>query len=120
MKKLHRAALVSSTLATCFVASAQAGPVWVSMGEDSYRLLRRAGAELEQVEPFSVAVQAPLADGRIGTRNDSVYLMQVDEEALPRLSHEVHETLKKCGGFMSRTCFCMCRTTSTVTRPSAL
>ncbi len=103
MKKLHRAALLSSTLATCFVASAQAGPVWVSMGEDSYRLLRRAGAELEQVEPFSVAVQAPLADGRIGTRNESVYLMQVDEEALPRLSHEVHETLKKCGGFMSHT-----------------
>jgi len=104
MKKLHRAALVSSTLATCFVASAQAGPmVWASMGEDSYRLLRRAGAQLEQVEPFSVAVQAPDAEGRIGTRNESVYLMQVDEEALPRLSHEVHENLKKCGGFMIHT-----------------
>jgi bacterial leucyl aminopeptidase len=97
MKKLHRAALVSSTLATCFVASAQAGP------PASYRLLRRAGAQLEQVEPFSVAVQAPDAEGRIGTRNESVYLMQVDEEALPRLSHEVHENLKKCGGFMIHT-----------------
>ncbi|WP_414654532.1 M28 family metallopeptidase [Ideonella sp.] len=104
MKKLHRAALVSSTLATCFVASAQAGPmVWASMGEDAYRLLRRAGAQLEQVEPHSVAIQAPAADGRVGTRNESVYLMQVDEEALPRLSHEVHENLKKCGGFMLHT-----------------
>jgi len=99
--KLRRAALVSSTLATCLVASAQAGPmVWASMGEDAYRLLRRSGAELEQVEPFSVAIRAPLADGRIGTRNESVYLMQVDEEALPHLSSEIHEKLNRCGGFM--------------------
>jgi len=104
MKKLHRAALVSSTLATCFVASAQAGPmVWASMGEDSYRLLRRAGAEVEQVEPFSVAIRAPQADGRVGTRNETVYLMQVDEDALPQLSRDVHEQLKNCAGFMVHT-----------------
>jgi leucyl aminopeptidase len=99
--KLRRAAWVTGTLATCLVASAQAGPmVWASMGEESYRLLRRAGAQLEQVEPYTVAVQAPAADGRTGIRNESVYLMQVDEEALPRLSHEVHEQLNRCGGFM--------------------
>ena len=104
MKKLHRAALVSSTLATCFVASAQAGPmVWASMGEDSYRFLRRAGAELDQVEPFSVAIRAPQADGRIGTRNETVYLMKVDEDALPQLSRDVHEQLKNCAGFMVHT-----------------
>src|SRR5689334_13304007 len=74
--------------------------VWASMGEDAYRLLRRSGAELEQVEPYSVAIRAPLADGRIGTRNESVYLMQVDEEALPLLSSEIHEKLNRCGGFM--------------------
>jgi leucyl aminopeptidase len=99
--KSRRAAWMTGTLATCFVASAQAGPmVWASMGEDAYRLLRRAGASLEQVEPYTVALQAPSADGRVGTRNESVYLMQVDEEALPRLSHDVHESLKRCGGFM--------------------
>ncbi len=99
--KLRRAAWVTGTLATCFVASAQAGPmVWASMGEDAYRLLRRTGAELEQVEPYSVAIRAPLADGRIGTRHESVYLMQVDEEALPRLSSEIHERFDRCAGFM--------------------
>jgi bacterial leucyl aminopeptidase len=99
--KLRRAAWVTGTLATCFVASAQAGPmVWASMGEDAYRLLRRSGASLEQVEPHSVAIRAPLADGRIGTRDESVYLMQVDEEALMPLSSEIHEKLNRCGGFM--------------------
>jgi bacterial leucyl aminopeptidase len=99
--KLRRAALVSSTLATCLMASAHAGPmVWASMGEDAYRLLRRTGAELERVEPYSVAIRAPLTDGRIGIRNELVYLMQVDEEALLPLSSEIHEKLNRCGGFM--------------------
>ncbi|WP_374565761.1 M20/M25/M40 family metallo-hydrolase [Ideonella sp.] len=102
--RLRRAALVSSTLATCFVASAQAGPmVWASMGEDAYRLLRRSGAELERVEPYAVEIRAPQADGRIGTREETVYLMRVDEDALPRLSRDIHENLKTCAGFMVHT-----------------
>ncbi|MEK8031422.1 M20/M25/M40 family metallo-hydrolase [Ideonella sp. DXS29W] len=101
MKKLHRAALLTSTLATCFMASAHAGPmVWASMGEDAYRFLRRAGADLQQVEPFSVSIRAPQADGRVGRRDETVYLMQVDEDALPQLSRDVHEKLGNCAGFM--------------------
>ncbi|MEK8031421.1 M20/M25/M40 family metallo-hydrolase [Ideonella sp. DXS29W] len=97
----RRAAWVATTLASCFAASAHAGPmVWASMGEDAYRLLRRAGASLEQVEPLSVTVRAPQADGRVGPRQESVYLMQVDEEALPRLSQDIHERLNRCGGFI--------------------
>jgi leucyl aminopeptidase len=55
---------------------------------------------LEQVEPHTVAIRAPLADGRIGNRDETVYLMQLDEQALPRLSSEIHEKLNRCGSFM--------------------
>jgi len=101
--KLHRAAWVATTLATCLAGAAQAGPkVWVSVGEDAYRLLRRAGADIEQVEVHSLPVQVPAAEGsaKLVTRNDSIYLMKVDPDALPRLSQEVHERLHRCGGYV--------------------
>src|SRR5512139_3517813 len=83
-----RAAWLSSTLATCLVGTASAGPlVWASMGEDAYRLLRRAGAEMEQVELHALPVE-------------TIYLMRVDEDALPRLSRDVHEQLQRCGGYI--------------------
>ena len=83
-----RAAWLSSTLATCLVGTASAGPlVWASMGEDAYRLLRRAGAQMEQVEPHALP-------------SETIYLMRVDEDALPRLSRDVHEQLHRCGGYI--------------------
>lgn len=85
---LSRAAWLSSTLATCMVGTASAGPlVWASMGEDAYRLLRRAGAQMEQVELHTLPIE-------------TIYLMRVDEDALPRLSRDVHEQLRRCGGYI--------------------
>lgn len=101
--KLRRAAWVASTLATCFVGAAQAGPkVWISVGEDAYRLLRRAGAGIEQVEVHSLPVQVPQSEGssKLVTSEQSVYLMQVDADALPRLSQEVHQRLNRCAGYI--------------------
>jgi bacterial leucyl aminopeptidase len=102
--KLRRAAWVTSTLATCLVGVAHAGPkVWVSVGEDAYRLLRRAGADIEQVEVHSLPVQAPAAEGsmKLVARDESVYLMQVNADALPRLSQEVHQRLNRCAGYVT-------------------
>lgn len=101
--KLRRAAWVASTLATCFVGAAHAGPkVWISVGEDAYRLLRRAGAGIEQVEVHSLPVQVPQSEGssKLVTSEQSVYLMQVDADALPRLSQEVHQRLNRCAGYI--------------------
>lgn len=100
---LRRKAAAAAALAACCLGSATAGPlVWVSMGEDAYRLLRRAGAQIDQVELHSVPVQVPAAVGsdRLVTRHDTVYLMRVDEDALPGLSTAVHERLHRCGGFV--------------------
>ncbi len=99
-------AAAAATLAVCCMGTATAGPlVWVSVGEDAYRLLRRAGAQIDQVEVHSVPVQVPAAAGsdRLVTRNDSVYLMRVDEDALPRLSTDVHQRLHRCGGYVLHT-----------------
>ena len=53
---LRRKAAAAATLAACCVGTATAGPlVWVSVGEDAYRLLRRAGAQIDQVEVHAVA-----------------------------------------------------------------
>ena len=100
---LSRMALASATLATCLVGTAQAGTmVWVSVGADAYRLLRHSGARIEQVEVHSVPVMAPESVGsdKLVTRNDAIYLMRVDQDALPRLSTEVHERLHRCGGYV--------------------
>ena len=104
--KLRQAVWVGTTLATCLVGAAHAGPkVWVSVGEDAYRLLRRAGADIEQVEVHSLPVQAPAAEGgaKLVTRDQSVYLMQVNADALPRLSQEVHQRLNRCAGYVTHT-----------------
>jgi bacterial leucyl aminopeptidase len=103
MKIRRRAAWACSTLVTCLWGTAHAGPrVWASMGEDAYRLLRRAGAEVDRVELHAVPVQAPVAEGgsRLATHDETIYLMRVDPAALPRLSLDVHERLHRCGGYI--------------------
>jgi leucyl aminopeptidase len=102
--KLRHAAWVTTALATCLVGAAHAAPkVWVSVGEDAYRLLRRAGADIAQVEIHSLPVQAPAAEGstRLVRRDESVYLMQVDPDALDRLSQDVHQRLNRCAGYVT-------------------
>lgn len=95
-------AWVSATLATGLLGAAHAGPmVWVSMGQDAYRLLREAGARMDQVEKRDLKTQVARAKGGTEAGSEAVYLLRVDEDALPRLSHEVHEKLKRCGGYIA-------------------
>jgi leucyl aminopeptidase len=72
------------------------------VGEDAYRLLRRAGADIEQVEIHSLPVRAPATEGssKLVMREESVYLMKVDPDALPRLSQDVHQRLNRCAGYV--------------------
>lgn len=71
--------------------AAQAGPMrWISLGESAYQILRQNNARIGQVEPAAV----------VADRSEKVYLLQVDEEALPALSQKVHEQLHRCGGYM--------------------
>lgn len=99
LRPAARAAALAAGLLASTAASA-APSLWVSVGGDAYRLLRMAGAELDQVEMHRVPVQVPAEAGGLRTQQETLYLMRVDEAALPRLSSEVHERLKRCGGYV--------------------
>ena len=72
---------------------------WVSLGEDAYQVLRSSSARIDQVEMLPMSVRAPLGDGLVNLEQ-RVYLLRVDEDALPALSTAVHQALHRCGGYV--------------------
>ena len=101
---VSRTACVAATLVTGLAGAAHAGPlVWVSMGDDAYQLLRAAGARMEQVEQRIVPIRVPGPKSGTTLGSETIHLLRVDEDALPRLSHEVHEKLNRCGGYIAHT-----------------
>jgi bacterial leucyl aminopeptidase len=78
-----------------FVPAAHAGDkVWISLGDAAY-------AQLQKHVPLPPAASARVASRVVGeTSDESVHLVQVDEAQMLTLSHSVHETLGRCGGFM--------------------
>jgi bacterial leucyl aminopeptidase len=97
-----RKALFSALLAAGLLGAAHAGPmVWVSMGEDAQQLLKAAGARMDQAERRLLPVQRPGPEGRPVAAQEAVVLMRVDADALASLSHEMHEQLNRCGGYIA-------------------
>lgn len=100
-----RKALVSALLAAGLLGTthlAHAGPmVWVSMGEDAQQLLKAAGARMDQAERRLLPVQRVSPEGRQVAAKEAVVLLRVDADALAELSHEVHEQLNRCGGYIA-------------------
>jgi bacterial leucyl aminopeptidase len=100
--KSIRTLTILSTLGAACAAPAFAGPwVWASMGEQAYQLLREAKAPIEQVDIRSLPVNLPQTPGKPAEREETVYLVRVDEDALPGLSSEVHDKLLRCGSYMA-------------------
>lgn len=72
-----------------FAASAaHAAPTWITLGDAAY-------AKLQAAAPQATAKQSKQGQGK-----EKVHLVQVDEEALLKLSAAIHKELKRCGGFI--------------------
>ncbi|MGC0154081.1 M28 family peptidase, partial [Chromobacterium vaccinii] len=68
--------------------AAQARPVWISIGEPAYQLLRKIDTKASS----RLSRQTPTGE--------TVRLVRVDEALLPSLSDAIHDNLRHCGGFI--------------------
>ena len=71
-------------------AVAQAKTSWITVGDAAY-------AHLRKVAPQVIAKESKLI------KSENVYLVEVDEEQMLKLSGAIHQELKRCGGFMFHT-----------------
>jgi bacterial leucyl aminopeptidase len=84
-------------------------PVWVSMGEDAYRLLQAQDPRWRAAEVHELSVAAPSGsrlapwadEAAMAERSDRVVLLQADPQALRRIAGAVHDKLRRCGGYIA-------------------
>ncbi|MEN2427319.1 M28 family metallopeptidase [Chromobacterium vaccinii] len=95
MLKLRQSALL---VLLGLAGVAQAQPVWISVGDQGYQLLRKLDAGAKSRESRQLAADGRLAKG--AATGETVHLVQVDEALLPKLSDSIHENLHHCGGFI--------------------
>jgi bacterial leucyl aminopeptidase len=70
--------------------------VWITVGEAAY-------AQLQTLNPNLVASESKLiGNGNTSslTKQERVYLVQVEEDFLPTFSESLHEQSNRCGGFI--------------------
>lgn len=101
MNRLNRATwrctAAAGLLALGATASLAGERLWISLGDDAYRLLRAAQPQVVSV----TEVDVPVRVGRLGaTAQERVHVVRVDEDWLPALSDAVHRDLHRCGGFI--------------------
>ncbi|MEJ8676646.1 M28 family metallopeptidase [Chromobacterium amazonense] len=94
MLKLRQTALL---VLLGLAGAAQAQPVWISVGDQGYQLLRQLDGRAQSQESRTLAADGRLAKGAAG---ETVHLVQVDEALLPKLSDAIHDKLRHCGGYI--------------------
>lgn len=70
--------------------------VWITLGEAAY-------TQLQSLNPKLVASESKLVNqtGNAGlTKQERIFLVQVDEDFLPTFSETLHEKSNRCGGFV--------------------
>jgi leucyl aminopeptidase len=84
------------------LSPARAEPVWLTIGDAAYQLLRRQASDLHTESSAAVAVQRPLSprSSVLVAGSETVHVVRVDDSRLPALSEAVHEELRRCGGFV--------------------
>jgi bacterial leucyl aminopeptidase len=100
------AALYAAGIAPGLAAEA---PIWVSMGEDAYQLLQAQDNRWRAAEVHELTVAAPSGsrlapwsdEAPMANRSDRIVLLQADPQALRRISAEVHDKLRRCGGYIA-------------------
>ena len=80
-------------------AAAQAAPVYITVGDDAWRLIASEVNDARLLGSRDVEVSVPVRRGEAAlTRaHERVHVLEVDERWLPRLSQAVHEELHRCG-----------------------
>jgi len=103
-----KTATQASALAVLLLSSAASlaapasGRVWISLGDAAYQQLQKVQTGVRPAASVQALASRP-ADGQTGAKQaplEQVHLVEVDEAALGGLSEAVHETLRRCGGYM--------------------
>jgi leucyl aminopeptidase len=96
------APLFAAALAALAPVAAQAAPVWITVGDDAYRVLQKVAPSTRAVATRGVTVNVPLQRGsaRLTQAIENVHVVEIDDNMIPTLSLAVHMKLAKCGGFM--------------------
>lgn len=93
------ALMFALVLSSISATSAAEDPVWITLDQDSLRLLRSIDPEVRSVQ------QADLDTGLTTTRGvaitDAVHVVAVSRSLLPMLSQRVHTELHHCGGYLA-------------------
>ena len=100
-RQLARAA-VATTAALCSAGAVQAAPAFITVGDGAHMLLHRLAPQAVTHATRQVDVRVPERPGsrRLVGARDGVHVVEIDDDLLPALSLAVHETLRRCGGFM--------------------
>ena len=98
----HVAAAAALFVATAMPLSAHAGaPVWISLGNEAYQLLRGISPTTVSASEYQLPVQVPVGKtAALRDTTETVHVVRVDEDLLPQLSDAVHTSLRHCGGYM--------------------
>jgi leucyl aminopeptidase len=83
-------------------AALQAAPVYLTVGDEAWRLVADAASDARVLGSRDVEVTVPVRRGERATTKvrERVHAVRIDERWLPVLSHAVHEELRRCGGFV--------------------
>jgi leucyl aminopeptidase len=102
-RKLAQAALCAFALSALPALPALAAETaWITVGDGAWRLLAPQAEGARVLSTRDVAVNVPVQRGSpaLTQAHERVHAVQLDADWLPLLSHEVHEKLRRCGGFV--------------------
>lgn len=84
--------------------AAAPGRIWISLGDAAYQQLQALPALKARSEASvaALASRAPVSADTLARAAplEQVHLVEVDEAGLGQLSEAIHETLRRCGGYM--------------------
>lgn len=97
-----RPLLLATLLASTFC---HAAPVWLSIGDDGYRLLQQLSPASASREQHTLRNDSgrPASQRSLAPSQETVHLVQVDDSLLPALSEAIHHQKRHCGGYMVHT-----------------
>ena len=90
---------VTAALLTPVVSAA---PVWISIGDKGYQLLKKIKPQSHRVAQQQLGNDsgAPLSLRSIAPSTETVHIVQVDDSLLPTLSEAIHHSEGHCGGYI--------------------
>lgn len=91
------AVAIAGLFACGSAVAADGKKAWISVGDAAFAHLQKAAPHV--VAKHSTVLRTNEASAKIAA-NETVHLVEVDEEEMLKLSEAIHHELKRCGGFM--------------------